>query len=71
MHESTGIDEDIHDDQLLVLIIPNWKFEFHVHIDASNFALGNMFSQNPDNTIDCPIYYALVNDWNQGKLYDH
>jgi hypothetical protein len=29
-----------------------------VHIDASNFALGVMLGQNPNNTIDRPIYYA-------------
>jgi hypothetical protein len=29
-----------------------------VHTDASNFALGVMLGQNPDNTIDKPIYYA-------------
>ncbi len=43
---------------LLVLIVPNWKLESHVHIDASNFALGVMLSQNPNKTIDRPIYYA-------------
>jgi hypothetical protein len=32
--------------------------EFHVHIDASNFALGVMLGQNLDNTIDKLIYYA-------------
>ncbi len=30
---------------LLVLTIPNWKLEFRVHSDASNFALGTMLSQ--------------------------
>ncbi len=29
-----------------------------MHTDASNFALGVMLGQNPDNTIDKPIYYA-------------
>jgi len=41
------MDEIIHD-MLVSLIIPNWKLEFHVHINTSNI----------DNTIDCPIYYA-------------
>jgi hypothetical protein len=27
-------------------------------MDASNFALGAMLSQNPNKTIDRPIYYA-------------
>ncbi len=43
---------------LLVLIVPNWKLEFHVQIDASNFALGTMLNQNLYKTIDRPIYYA-------------
>jgi hypothetical protein len=29
-----------------------------VHTDASNFVLGVMLNQNPNNTIDIPIYYA-------------
>jgi hypothetical protein len=40
---------------LLVLIIPNWKLKCHVHIDASNFALGVMLGRNPYNTIDWPF----------------
>jgi hypothetical protein len=36
---------------------------------ASNYAIGTMLAQNPDDTIDKPIYYAnllcqLTNDWN-------
>jgi hypothetical protein len=37
---------------LLVLMVPNWKIKFHVHINASNFVLRVMLGQNPDNTID-------------------
>jgi hypothetical protein len=29
-----------------------------VHTDASNFVLGVMLGQNPDNTINIPIYFA-------------
>jgi hypothetical protein len=43
---------------LPALIVLDWKLEFHVHIDASNFALGAMLSQNPNKTINKPIYYA-------------
>jgi len=43
---------------LPILIVLDWKLEFHVHTYASNFALGAMFSQNLDKTIDKPIYYA-------------
>ncbi len=37
---------------LLVLIVPNWTKEFHGHIDASNYAIGVMLAQNPNDTID-------------------
>jgi hypothetical protein len=43
---------------LPILIVPDWKLEFHVHTDASNFALGAMVSQNLNKIIDKPIYYA-------------
>jgi hypothetical protein len=43
---------------LFVLIVPNWKLEFHVQINASNFALKTMLNQNIYKTIDRPIYYA-------------
>jgi hypothetical protein len=40
---------------LPIFIILDWIKEFHVHIDASNNAIGAMLAQNPDNTIDKPI----------------
>ncbi len=43
---------------LLVLIVPNWTKEFHVHIVASNYAIGTMLALNPNDTINKPIYYA-------------
>ncbi len=43
---------------LLMLIILNWTKEFHVHIDASNYAIGAMLAQNHNDAIDKPIYYA-------------
>jgi hypothetical protein len=43
---------------LPIFIVHDWKLEFHVHIDASNFAFGNMLSQNLNKIIDKPIYYA-------------
>jgi hypothetical protein len=43
---------------LPILMVPNWKIEFHAQTDASNFVLGDMLGQNPDNTIDRPIYYV-------------
>jgi hypothetical protein len=52
---------------LPILIVPNWNVKFHVHTDASNFALSVMLGQNLDNTIDKPIYYAsrLMNNANR------
>jgi hypothetical protein len=41
-----------------VFIVPNWIKEFHVHIDASNYVIGTMLAQNPNDTIDKPISYA-------------
>jgi hypothetical protein len=43
---------------LLLLMVPNWKIKSHVFINASNFALRVMLGQNPNNTIDRPIYYT-------------
>jgi hypothetical protein len=43
---------------LPILIVLDWKFEFHVHIYASKFSLEAMLNQNPDKTIDKLIYYA-------------
>jgi hypothetical protein len=43
---------------LPILIVPNWTKEFHVHTNASNYAIGTMLPQNPNDTIDKPIYYA-------------
>jgi hypothetical protein len=43
---------------LLVFILPNWTKEFHVHIDASNYAIGAMLTQNLNDIIDKPIYYV-------------
>jgi hypothetical protein len=52
---------------LPMLMVPNSEIEFHVHINASNFALGVMLSQNLDNTIDIPIYYA--SKWIMQKIF--
>jgi hypothetical protein len=42
----------------LILIAPRWDLEFHVHIDASNLAIGVMLAQNPTEKCDQPITYA-------------
>jgi hypothetical protein len=51
------MDEGIYDMPTL-LIVPDWKLEFHVHVNALNFAFRTMLSQNQDKTIDKSIYYA-------------
>jgi hypothetical protein len=43
---------------LLVLIVPDWTREFHVHTYVSNYVIGAMLAQNLENIIDKPIYYA-------------
>ncbi len=43
---------------LLILIILDWTREFHVHTDASNYVIGAILVQNPNDAIDKPIYYA-------------
>jgi len=57
MCQVLGMDEGIYD-MPTCTIIPDLKLEFHVDTNASNFALGAMLSQNPNKTIDRPIYYA-------------
>ena len=36
----------------------NWNKVFHVHIDASNFAIGCILAQPRENNMDFPISYA-------------
>jgi hypothetical protein len=60
---------------LLVSMVPNWKIKFHVYIDASNFVLGIMLGQNPNNTIDKPIYmqvdlWIVYKNWKGSFNYD-
>jgi hypothetical protein len=43
---------------LPILIVLDWTREFHVHIDTSNYVIGTMLAQNPDDTINKLIYYA-------------
>jgi hypothetical protein len=43
---------------LPVFIVPDWIKKFLVHIDVSNYVIGTMLAQNPNDTIDKPIYYA-------------
>ena len=41
-----------------ILRAPNWNVIFHVHVDASAFAVGAVLCQPDDKGFDHPIYYA-------------
>jgi hypothetical protein len=43
---------------LPIFIVLDWTREFTIHTNASNYAIGTMSTQNLDNTIDKPNYYA-------------
>lgn len=57
MCQSIGMDEIIFEN-LLLFIASHWKLEFHIHINASKFAIRIMFVQNSNNTINKLIYYV-------------
>jgi hypothetical protein len=44
--------------QAPILINLNWELEFHVHIDASQLAIGAIVAQNLTSKIDQPIMYS-------------
>ena len=41
-----------------ILRAPDWNTIFHVHIDASNFAIGCILAQPGEHKMDFPISYA-------------
>ena len=41
-----------------ILGAPDWNKVFHVHIDASNFAIGCILAQPSKHNMDFPISYA-------------
>ena len=41
-----------------ILRMPNWDVIFHVHIDASNFAIGCVLAQPGEHNLDYPISFA-------------
>ena len=41
-----------------ILIFPDWKKEFHVHVNASLIALGIVLTQPGEGIIDHPIAFA-------------
>ena len=42
----------------LILVFPDWKKIFHVHVDASSIALGVILAQPGEGGIDHPIAFA-------------
>ena len=41
-----------------ILVFPDWKKEFHVHVDASSIALGIVLMQPREGALDHPISFA-------------
>ena len=41
-----------------ILRPPNWNKTVHVHIDASNFAIGCILAQPYEDNMDLPVSYA-------------
>ena len=41
-----------------ILRAPGWNKIFHVHVDASNFAIGCVLAQPGEHNMDFPISYA-------------
>ena len=42
----------------LILVFPDWKKPFHVHVDASSIALGIILAQPGEGGIDHPIAFS-------------
>lgn len=43
-----------------ILVFPDWKKPFHVHVDASSIALGIILAQAREGGIDHPITFASI-----------
>lgn len=41
-----------------ILRSPDWNLKFHVHIDASNYAIGCVLAQPHEGNMDLPVSYA-------------
>ena len=41
-----------------ILVFPDWKLPFHVHVDASSIALGVILAQPGEGGLDHPIAFA-------------
>ena len=52
-----------------ILRAPDWEKIFHVHIDASNFAIGCILAQPGEQNMDFPVSYASRQLNNAEKNY--
>ena len=52
-----------------ILVHPDWDKQFHVHINASSFALGAALAQPDDTTVDHPVYFTSRKLSNAEKNY--
>ncbi|MCO5565051.1 hypothetical protein L7F22_018722 [Adiantum nelumboides] len=52
-----------------ILRAPDWNVIFHVHIDASNFAIGCVLTQSGEHKLDYPISFASRQLNNAEKSY--
>lgn len=43
-----------------ILVFPDWKKEFHIHVDASYITLGALLTQPGEGDIDHPIVFASI-----------
>ena len=41
-----------------ILVFPDWKLSFHVHVDTSSIALGVISAQPGEGELDHPIAFA-------------
>ncbi len=44
-----------------ILVFPDWKEEFHVHVDASCNVVGVVLTQVDEGELDHPIVFASKN----------
>ena len=42
----------------LILVFPDWKKEFHVHVDVLSITLGIVLTQPGEGALDHPIAFA-------------